>query len=178
MGTDEERFHVAYDTCYAPVFRYAARRVAADAVEDIVAEAFVVAWRRRRDLPETPLPWLYAIARRTIANHERGRRRGSRLLAALLPAGRVHAQEAPGIANVHLRWAIGQLPERDREVLRLVAWEGLSVSETAAVMGCTAATASVRLHRARGRLRRLLDEPEAPARGAQRPQSHEATSEV
>ena len=75
-------------------------------------------------MPAEPetLPWLYGVARRVVANQERSARRRLRL---------------------------GQA---DREVLRLAAWEELQPAEIAAVLGCSANAAAVRLHRARQRL--------------------------
>jgi RNA polymerase sigma-70 factor (ECF subfamily) len=177
---EDERFRIVYDACYAPVLRYAFRRVPADAVEDITSEVFVVAWRRRSELPPEPLPWLYGVARKTIANYERGRRRRGQLDDQLQRnAAAAHSSDASVVEGMHITWALRQLSERDREVLRLTAWEGLDIRSTAVVLECSAPTASVRLHRARRRLQRLLQSADAP-RGdiPPRPRAHKTTSEV
>ena len=72
MNDEQERFERVFRGCYEAVYAYAARRVAPEAVQDVVSETFVVAWRRYAELDGEPLPWLYGIARRVAANHLRG----------------------------------------------------------------------------------------------------------
>src|SRR6202012_2965598 len=69
--------------------RYARRRVAPDLAADVAAEVFVIAWRRLADLPESPLPWLYGVARRVVANQIRAEGRAARL------QDRISAQPVP-----------------------------------------------------------------------------------
>jgi RNA polymerase sigma-70 factor (ECF subfamily) len=111
---------------------------------------FAIAWRRLDDVPDPALPWLLACARRVLANQRRGERRfgalRSRLAADRL--GPLSTDEGDG----QLRQALNELRERDREVLLLVAWEGLEPAEAAAVLGCSRGALAVRLHRARKRL--------------------------
>ena len=82
---------VLFGAHHADLLRYAARRVGPDAAPDVVADVFLVAWRRRGDLPaDGALPWLYGVAHRIVANHQRGERRRlrlrARLAAELVPA--------------------------------------------------------------------------------------------
>jgi RNA polymerase sigma-70 factor (ECF subfamily) len=152
-------FRRLFDLHFDALLAYARRRTdqLSDA-EDVVAETFVVAWRRLDDLPlvdNERLSWLYGVARRVIGNHHRGARRRARLggrlrdqrtAASLRPASRL-----PAVID-----AMARLPETDREVLRLMAWEGLSHREIGAVAGISENAVAIRLHRARGRLTREL----------------------
>jgi RNA polymerase sigma-70 factor (ECF subfamily) len=140
------------------VWRYFRRRMP-DAAEDLVTEVFVVAWRRRRDIPPEPLPWLYGVARRVLANHARGEGRRD-ALARRAGANAAGAGGDPAElvgARAELIRAFEALSDRDRELVLLVAWEGLSLDEAATALGCRRNTAAVRLHRARRRLRAELD---------------------
>jgi RNA polymerase sigma factor (sigma-70 family) len=132
----EERFGLIYQANYPRILGYVLRRVQQpqDAA-DVVAETFLIAWRRLDVLPsdpdEAPL-WLYGVARRVLANHRRGERRRSRLgdrlreeIWELLEASEPAAR---GEFEVVVP-ALGQLREQDREILGLVAWEGLSHEE-------------------------------------------------
>ena len=119
-------FERVFNDCYEPLFRYVARRVAADAVQDVVSETFLVAWRRHSDLRGEPLPWLLGIARRVASTQRRGSARREALRE------RLHAERAPveataGIeaSDPRLGQALACLPERDREALILIAWDGL-----------------------------------------------------
>jgi RNA polymerase sigma-70 factor, ECF subfamily len=129
---------------------YAARRVAHDVVDDVSSDVFVVAWRRLEDMPEDALPWLLACARRIIANQRRSARRWAALRDRL-----VDEQSAPAAfaaADSALGEALATLSAGDREVLMLVAWEGLDAQRAAVVIGCSQRAFAMRLHRARRRL--------------------------
>jgi RNA polymerase sigma-70 factor, ECF subfamily len=140
---------------YEAVSRYVARRLPPDDVQDVVSETFIVAWRRRDELSGDPLPWLLGVARRVGANHRRGQaRRGA--LNELLNA---QPHKAAGVGPEHgarVLQALGTLPERDREALMLIAWDGLEHRAAASVMGCSTTAFTVRIHRARRRLQRAL----------------------
>ncbi|MFH9070076.1 RNA polymerase sigma factor [Streptomyces alboflavus] len=161
-GRDEERFRELFEAHYEHVLRFAARRVEAEAAGDVAAETFLVAWRRLAKVPRSgdeARPWLYAVARRVLANQRRGDRRGERLTARIggvdpPRAGPDHAGDVVGV--LHLRQALGTLSARDRETLLLVGWDGLDVADAAKVVGCSRRTFAVRLHRARRRLMRAL----------------------
>jgi RNA polymerase sigma-70 factor (ECF subfamily) len=140
---------------YPLVRAYALRRAPRGIVQDVVPETFLVAWRRLDDVPDDPLPWLYGVARRVLANQLRTMHRGAALeqrLAESLPATGVgDPGERIGDAEI-VRAALGRLSDRDREALTLVAWHGLSGARAARAAGCSRAAFAVRLHRARARL--------------------------
>jgi RNA polymerase sigma-70 factor (ECF subfamily) len=162
---EHDRFRALYEQHYPAVLRYAARRVGAEAARDIAAETFMIAWRRLGQVPAgQPLPWLYATARRCLANELRRRGRRERLdsrmrseatreqdLAVLEPSEQV-ADRLAVLA------ALATLRPKDQETLRLIEWEQLDVAAAAAVMGCSAGTFRVWLHRARRRFARALDQ--------------------
>jgi RNA polymerase sigma-70 factor (ECF subfamily) len=121
--------------------------------DDTVSEVFVIAWRRLEDVPtDEALPWLLACARRVLANQRRSDRRVGALRSRLAGAPILRTDEGDGA----LREALNELGERDRELLLLTAWEGLSAAEAAVVVGCSHRTFSVRAYRARKRLEAAL----------------------
>jgi RNA polymerase sigma factor (sigma-70 family) len=167
------RFGQLYRDQGRAILAYALRRVEdpEDAAE-VVAETFLVAWRR---LDEVPVDagarlWLFGVARRVIANQHRAERRRSRLAERLAESLRTElaTQHAPvGEATEALR-AMASLGDDDRELLLLVSWEELSPGEAAKVLGISSLAARSRLHRARRRLRTLLEQREsAGSRGAE-----------
>jgi RNA polymerase sigma-70 factor (ECF subfamily) len=140
----------------AAVRAYARRRVVASLADDVAAEVFIVAWRRLDDVPEDPLPWLLACARRVIANMLRGERRRRTLLDRLRTVPSASAARTVQSAGP-LAQALGRLSEADREVLMLVAWEGLTAAQGGEVLGCSEGAFAMRLHRARRRLAVALE---------------------
>jgi RNA polymerase sigma factor (sigma-70 family) len=161
----DERFERLFRENYAAVRAYALRRPPGDVAQDLVADTFLVAWRRIDDVPGDALPWLYGIARRVLANERRsaGRRAAleQRLATAGAAAGSGDAGESLGDAEL-VRTALAGLSDRHREALMLVAWQGLSRARAARAAGCSAATFAVRLHRARARLAAELASLEPP----------------
>lgn len=173
----------------AAVLAYARRRLdSAEDAEDVVVEVFATAWRRRADVPENALPWLYATAANVIAHVIRSEARRSRLGARLAAVRPLHDPDpTEGVveaatAHTTIAAALDDLAEADAELLRLWAWEGLEPAEIAEVLGISAGTARTRMHRARGRLREALrqrgvsgpgvdgpTEGDAPDPGADRP---------
>ncbi|GGM51164.1 DNA-directed RNA polymerase sigma-70 factor [Micromonospora sonchi] len=153
---DEDWFTGVYAASYEHVVRYGQRRLADDgAAAELAQEVFVIAWRRRREVPDRSLPWLYGVARRLLANRWRARKAAPDVLpmtdAGLLQEPGVCGADATvGVAD--LQAALATLTDLDQEILRLVGWEELTVAEAAQVLGCTRTTAAVRLHRARRRL--------------------------
>jgi RNA polymerase sigma-70 factor, ECF subfamily len=153
---DEEEFTAVYAATYKPLLGYALRRCdSPEDAADVVAETFTVAWRRAAEMPagDEARLWLYGVARRVLANHRRGERRHMIKTAALraeLPV-RAAPQDESHVAEV-----FRGLSERDRELLALVAWEGLTNAEIAVVLGCSSNAVSIRLHRARKRFARAL----------------------
>jgi RNA polymerase sigma factor (sigma-70 family) len=153
---ERERFERVFRGCYEAVYAYAARRVAPEAVQDVVSETFLVAWRRYAELEGEPLPWLYGIARRVAANQLRGSARREALRRRLHTERPVSEAGELGARDPRLAAALAALGERDREALRLVAWEGLDHRGAATTMGCSTGAFAVRVHRARRKLARAL----------------------
>lgn len=140
------------------VLAYAIRRTPtlADA-EDAAAETFIVAWRKIDSAPASDaLPWLYAVARRVLANQRRGTGRRERLSALLrvedVPTPMRLGDDRGGAAFA----ALATLSTADQEVLRLVAWEELGNQQIAEVLGISANAVAIRLHRARARFEAAL----------------------
>lgn len=182
-----------YRTHRSAVWAYAARRIRADEADDIVSEVFVTAWRSRDSVPAEPadpLPWLYRTASNHVLHARRGEARRGRLAAR---AGETEIAEGRGTpmradagagpnglgvdavvidrldAHQRVRSMLAALPADDAEILRLSTWEGLESPALGEVLGCSAAAARVRLHRARRRAQRILDrldEQAATATGA------------
>jgi RNA polymerase sigma-70 factor (ECF subfamily) len=154
------------------VLAYALRRsVDAQDAADVVAEAFLVAWRRLDDVPlhgEARL-WLYGVARRVLANQQRSERRRERLAERLsreLPAALDSAPLPPPETGA-IRAALAELEPEDQEILRLSGWEELSPRQIAVVLGISQVAGRSRLHRARHRLRAALQRvPELDASNA------------
>jgi RNA polymerase sigma-70 factor, ECF subfamily len=150
------QFELVYQDCYDAVRRYAARRVAPEAVQDVVSDTFLTAWRRYGELRGEPLPWLLGIARRTAANHRRGGARRDALRERLSSERPACTHPGVGDGDQRVAAALATLTERDREALTLVAWDGLEHREAAVVMGCSTGAFTVRVHRARRKLERAL----------------------
>jgi RNA polymerase sigma-70 factor (ECF subfamily) len=157
------RFEALFGAHYRDIHRFALRRTGPAGAEEVTNETFLVCWRRLDRVPDPALPWLYVTARQCLANHrraaarharrERAAERDSRDAVGRDPAERFAERDAV------LR-AFAKLDERDREVLRLVAWEGLSPEQAARAAGISRTAFAMRLHRARRRLAALLTAPE------------------
>jgi RNA polymerase sigma-70 factor (ECF subfamily) len=153
--TRRDRFDELFRANYAAVRAYALRRAPSDVAQDVVAETFLVAWRRLEDMPDDPLPWLYAVARRVLANERRSADRRAaleqRVATSAVTGGASDAADRMGDAEL-VRAALAELSDDHREALMLVAWHGLTGARAARAAGCSPATFAVRLHRARARL--------------------------
>jgi RNA polymerase sigma factor (sigma-70 family) len=169
-GTEyEDRFRQVYASNFEALLAYALRRVEqpADAA-DVVAETFLIAWRRNREIPPdgTARLWLYGVARRVLANHHRGGVRRERLGQRLRQRLTATVAPDPGAEvpeRLDMRAALSRLGELDREVLLLTVWEGLEPREASTVLGVSPAVVRTRLSRARSRLRGIVgDVPAGP----------------
>ena len=167
--TRRARFEALFREHHPAVRAYARRRVPPEAVDDIVSETFLVVWRRLDDVPEPPLPWLLTVARNVAGTERRGAARRARLWLKA-QSGHLGGHD-PGefeIADGRVLRALACLSERDREALTLVAWDGLTPAQAAAVLGEPSVRFRQRLHRAGRRLRaQLAAEP-----GHQEPAPH------
>lgn len=156
------RFEGCFREHYARLLAFTMRRVAGrEAAEEVVADTFAVAWRRRDRIPDDPLPWLYAIAANVIADQYRSLRRRHDLGLRLVHEARSGASGSDPAESLARRDAFAvaftELGEQEREALRLVAWDGLEIGEAARLLGCSQGAFRVRLHRARRKLARRLE---------------------
>ena len=153
-------FERLYRASYEDLLRYALRRTGRpEAAADVVADTFLVAWRRFDDIPAgNGRAWLFGVARNVLANQHRAERRSTDLAARLrheLGGAIVTAPEAPAEISA----AFATLNAADQELLRLVAWEGLSAGELAVALDCSPNAVRIRLHRARTRFAEALRSP-------------------
>jgi RNA polymerase sigma factor (sigma-70 family) len=160
-GSEEHEFDALFVAHYSELRRFVLRRIEnRGAAEDVLAETFAIAWRRRKLTPDPALPWLFGICHKVIANHRRAAKRRLRLINRMA-SSRADVGRDPADLLAE-RSAIGKsfsrLNPAQREVLRLVAWDGLGATEAAALLGCTEAAFRVRLHRARTELAKHLAE--------------------
>ena len=162
-------FEAFYRGRYQEIAAYVRRRVADDAADDVIANVFTVAWRRFGDVPGPPRdrPWLFAVARHTISDHNRAQRRWFRLGARLTADAAITARPAGSPESGHeydlVLAAMAALRPAEREALQLVHWEELSHAEAAAVLGCTVNAFELRYRRARHAVRAAVaSSPIAP----------------
>jgi RNA polymerase sigma-70 factor (ECF subfamily) len=155
------RFEHVFHGCHDRVLAYALARTDVETAKEVVADVFLVAWRRLGDLPAEPLPWLLGTARKTLATTRRSRGRREALAARVVhhrPLG-ADGDPADGVVEREAALAaLGHLSPADRELLCLLAWDGLTPAEAAESLGCSTSTFSVRLHRARRRYDAALAE--------------------
>jgi RNA polymerase sigma factor (sigma-70 family) len=181
-GTNDQRrqrFDALF-AAYSPgIVAYCGWRAdSASDAQDAVAEVFLTAWRRLDELPEGDAArvWLYATARRVLANQRRSTRRREALRERL---AREHSPPAtteppaPTGEEALVRAGLMQLAPCDREVLLLAEWEDLAAAQIAEVLGCLTVTARGRLHRARARFRNAFEalgagDDEVPTNGPDR----------
>lgn len=164
-----ERLHREH---VAAVRAYVRRRIGPEDADDVVAEVFLVAWRRLADAPAEPRTWLLGVARKALGNRRRTDRRQRALYERL--AG--HAGTAPAASpppgdpvvsgDGALLRALAALGSRDREVLLLVTWDGLDHAEAAEVLGIRPGTVAMRVLRARRRLEHALGRIEGSETGS------------
>ncbi len=159
MTGEDALFLSLYDRFYPHVYAYCRRRASAEAVEDVVAETFLVAWWKSDEIPggDQALPWLYGVAYRVLTHHWRSASRRQRLAEKLASFGAV-AMTLPEDVVVlrhesrQLLAALAALNGTDQEILRLTAWEELSQAEIALALGVTVGAVRQRLHTAKRRL--------------------------
>ncbi|MEU6426492.1 sigma-70 family RNA polymerase sigma factor [Microbispora sp. NPDC046973] len=156
MEDPEERFTELYDRHYRNVLGYALLRAERQSAEDIASETFLIAWRRLAHVPEHPLPWLLAVTRNLLRKQRHLDMRQLRPVTSP-PEGDVADQISERQAALD---ALTRLSGADAEALILTSWYGLGPAEAAKVVGCSARTFAVRLHRARRRLAGMLNPPQ------------------
>lgn len=158
---DPSAFDVIYERHARKLHSYLARRVGSVAAEDLLSEVFVRAIEaRRRSKPHlsgSALPWLYGIARNVIYEHTAAHRRPQYVEPSPgFEWSTVDAKLDAAALGPDLRRALSALSGAEREVLLLVSWEQLTVTEAAEALGIRPGAARTRLHRARTRAAEAL----------------------
>ena len=149
-------FDQLYDRHVLEVYRYIARRHIGNDAQDLTGDVFLIAFQKLNSIPAgSELPWLYRTAWNVLANAHRKN--------DPIPANFDLTEIEPDCADVvitndQLNRSWQKLPQKDREVLRLVAWEGLSGKELASVLGVSEGGAGAALSRARANLRKAWEE--------------------
>jgi RNA polymerase sigma-70 factor, ECF subfamily len=158
---DAEAFEQLFRDTRTDLLAYIVRRsVSAEDAADVLAETYLIAWRKLDAIPsgDRARMWLFGVARNLLLKGA-GRRRSNDALVERLAAelrNALPAHSAIDERGQRLRGALATLPERDREILTLTAWEGLTPKQIALVLGMSANVVRVRLHRARARLKLQL----------------------
>ncbi|GAB6985085.1 hypothetical protein JCM10369A_16090 [Nocardioides pyridinolyticus] len=154
-----DRFERVAPTLIEPVRRFLARRTDPETAEDVLAETLLICWRRATELPDEPLPWVYAVARNCLRNAERSARRQERVAARIMAQPPdVEPPDDPALEE-----ALAALRPEDSELLRLWAWEQLTPAEIAVVLAISPNAASTRLTRAKRKLSDRLRKSRAVA---------------
>jgi RNA polymerase sigma factor (sigma-70 family) len=163
---EPERFGTLFDRHATAMYRYFVRRVGADAADSLLGELFRVAFERRGTYDcgqPNARPWLYGIATRLLAHHHRSEARRLRATARLVATRDQESDPTENLldaVDARALWpvvaeALASLPEGERDVLILYAWEDLSYQDIATALGVPVGTVRSRLNRARRRLREL-----------------------
>jgi RNA polymerase sigma-70 factor (ECF subfamily) len=164
----EDRFEAMYHRTAPDILSYLVRRLPTrEDAADLLADVYLVAWRRWHDVPAPPEDrlWLFGVARRTLLAKRRSEFRRHEAADALRQTLRTPAHDtvAPEVdaqaAAIHD--ALAQLSPTDRDLVTLTLWDGLTSAEVATVLCIKEGAARVRLHRARARLRALIDSGES-----------------
>ncbi|MEN9619978.1 MAG: hypothetical protein RL499_171 [Actinomycetota bacterium] len=159
MPAPTEPFIDVYTQHLPAVSRYLARRVDRADVDDLAADVFAIAWRKRASVAAgEELPWLYRIASYQVANHRRRLAARASVMGLLAVPDSAPSAESLVTADAELARAWAALAPRDREILALVVIDDLSVSDAAVALGVSANAVSIRLHRAKKALAAALGE--------------------
>ena len=170
----ERDFTLLYEAVYADLVRFVQRRAGPERADDVLAEAFLVVWRRFDALPrhlDDARAWIFGIARNILLNEQRSERRHQALavrLSEVAGAGIVEPETDGTVSRLDLGRAWKLLSEVHQEVLSLAVFEGLKAPQAAAVLGISPVAFRLRLSRARRALRvhlhHLPPSAAAPAR--------------
>ncbi len=171
MSPSVDEFRSLFHATHPKIVAYARRRAADAAADDVVAETFLVAWRRRDEVTamDNPLPWLYAVAGNQLRNQHRSANRHLRLVSkvadevaadpAMTASGPNSNSQPDADPAVDLvRAGLSTLSFDDQEVLRLVAWEELTYQEAADALGCSLDAVAQRIRRAKQRLAAAIEQ--------------------
>jgi RNA polymerase sigma-70 factor (ECF subfamily) len=153
---DNDVFRHVFEAHFDDVWRFARRRCASNEdADDVTAETFAVAWRRRDEVGSDDVRlWLFGVARLVVANHRRGARRREQLQLRLVSHPDVSEPDLVDrmVDAQSLQAALASLNDDDRDIVVMRCWDGLTVREIATLLGCGTNAVSVRLYKIRGRL--------------------------
>ncbi|MBO0844445.1 MAG: sigma-70 family RNA polymerase sigma factor [Nocardioides sp.] len=154
------RFETVAREALEPLRRFLARRTDPTTADDVLADTLLVLWRRYGELPADVLPFAYGVARLCLANAQRGARRQRRVAGRIATLDPPRATPEP-VGDDRLAVALDRIPSADAELLRLWAWEQLTPGEIATVLDISPNAASIRLYRAKEKLRAELRKVDA-----------------
>jgi RNA polymerase sigma-70 factor (ECF subfamily) len=161
-SNDAEAFSALYRRTHVDVLAFLLRRCpTAEDAADCLAETYLVAWRKRRQMPtgSDTRPWLFGVARNVMrrGNELHGRAANAAVALGAQLEGAGAASPAPGIAEPDpVIAALRELPALEQEIITLICWDGLTPREVATVLGISPNVVRVRAHRARAKLRLTL----------------------
>ena len=149
LAAREHEFIALHAEHFTRVYHYIAYRINDQArAEELAADVFRIVWEKRLDEPPG-IGWLIATARNVLGNEYKGRRRREQLIERLTEEVRTRDAGAGDGQRAAVADVLTRLNDRDREVLMLSYWDGLSTAELAQSLECSPSAAAVRLHRAR-----------------------------
>lgn len=150
---DDARFVAIYREHSRKMSAFISRRAEMSDVEDLVADAFEIAWRKRNQAPvDNELGWLFTIANFVLANYQRKKIRRSRLLGLFRPEIAAPSAELVALKDFELAQAYRHLTSTEQQLIGLVYFDDLSVADAATVLKISPNAASIRLTRARAKL--------------------------
>jgi RNA polymerase sigma-70 factor (ECF subfamily) len=153
-----EEFNALFRAQLAEITRFLARRLPSEAVDDVAADLFALAWAKRSSIPkDLELPWLYKAARYLIANYHRKETGRAKIFSTLQEPIAAPSAESIALADLELSEAWQQLAPKDKEALGLWALEGLEPQAIAVALGLSTNAVNIRLSRAKKNLIALLE---------------------
>jgi RNA polymerase sigma-70 factor (ECF subfamily) len=156
-----EAFREMFDLHFVRVLRFVEGQVSdRAAAEDIAADVFSVAWQKFDRHDPFGLPWLIRTAIHKVRDFQRREYRKKDAMSTVLRLAEVAPEERDALEIIALQEALRQLSPDDQHLLRLTYWDGMSAGEVAATLRIRPGSVWTRLHRARNRLRTLLDVPQ------------------
>ncbi len=161
MTSSDVRFAEIYETFFRRLYGYCLRRATADRVDDVVAETFLIAWRRIDDVPtgDEALPWLYAVAFKVLGNQWRSQTRQRKLedklsAVGITPVSSTEDFIIKGQESGQVLQAVSRLKRTDQEILKLAMWEEVSHADITLILGVSPGAVKQRLYEARKNLTR------------------------
>lgn len=164
MPDRKAAFRRMHEQHFDAIARYCLRRLSTADAHDATSEVFLVAWRKFSSISDADetLLWLYGIARNVVRNLQRSGRRSARLRARVgsepsYPAPALDVQIIRHEEDAMILAALARLRPDDQEVIRLRAYEELTIPQISLMLGCSVGAASKRVARALERLRKAAN---------------------